>query len=58
LAAAQQRVSGAQGAPHPVEGIAGAAAVAAGRLLDALAAQVELGAGEGDDVEGVMSTST
>ena len=51
LTAAQQREPGAQGAPHPVERIAGAAAVTAGLLLDALAAQVELGAGQRDDVE-------
>ena len=58
LASVEQRVSGAQGAPCSVERIAGAAAVPARLLLDALAAQVELGPGQGDDVEGIMSTST
>ena len=44
LASVKQRVSGAQGTPGPVERIPGAAAVPAGGLLDALAAQIQLGA--------------
>jgi len=57
LTIVEQRVSGAQGAPYPVEGIACSAAVPARLLLDALAAQVELGPGQGDDVEGIMPIS-
>ena len=45
LAGTKQRVAGTQGAPNPVERIAGATAIPAGLLLDALAAQVELVAG-------------
>ena len=51
LAAAQQREPGAQGAPHPVERVAGAAAVTAGLVLDALTGQIQLRAGQRDDVE-------
>ena len=53
LAFGEQPVSGAQRAPHSVERVTAAAAVAQGVLLDALAAQVELLPGEGDDVERV-----
>src|ERR1700677_2214429 len=52
LAAVEQRVSGAQGASYPVERIPGAAAVPAGALLDTLPTQIQLGASQGDDVEG------
>jgi hypothetical protein len=54
LARIEQRVSGTQRAPHTVERIAAAAAVPACLLLDALAAQVELGAGQRDDMEGIL----
>ena len=45
LASAEQRVPGAQGAPHPIEQIPGAAAVPAGLLLDTLTTQIQLRAG-------------
>ena len=57
LTAAQQREPGAQGSPHSIERIAGVAAVTAGLLLDALTGQIQLRAGQGDDVEGVMPIS-
>ena len=50
LAAGEQRKAGAQGAPHPVERITGAAAMPARGLLDALADQVKFGAGQRNDV--------
>lgn len=53
LTIGEQRVAGAQSASYSVERIPGATAVPAGLLLDALSAQVELDAGQGDDVEGV-----
>lgn len=53
LARIEQRIAGAQRAPHTVERVTRAAAVPACLLLDALAAQVELGAGQRDDMEGI-----
>jgi len=58
LAIGEQLGAGAQDPPDPVERVPGAAAVPTGLLLQALAAAVQGVAGEGDDVEGVMPTST
>jgi len=53
----EQVSAGVQGPSRAVERVVGAAAVAMGVLLQALAAAVEGVAGEADDVEGVMPTS-
>jgi hypothetical protein len=57
LASREQLQAGAGDAPNPVERVAGMTTPAQGLLLDALAAGVELGAGQRDDVEGVMPIS-
>jgi len=57
LATAQQRQPGSKGAPHPVERITAAATMTLSLLLNALAAQIQLGAGQGNDVEGIMPIS-
>ena len=53
LAVGEQPEPGPQGAAHSVERVAGPAAVSEGGLLDALTAQIQLHAREGDDVERV-----
>ena len=53
LAGRKQLRAGAGDAPNPIQWVAGMAAPAQGLLLDALADQVELGPGQGHDVERV-----
>jgi hypothetical protein len=53
LAACEQGEAGAQGSAHTVERVAGTAAMTSGLLLDALAGQVQLGAGQGHDMKGI-----
>ncbi len=57
-AVGEQLGPGPQDPPDPVERVPGAAAVTVGLLLDALPAAVQGAPGEGDDVEGVMPTSS
>jgi len=58
LSVGEQLGPGAQDPPDPVERVPGATAVAAGGLLESLTAAVQGIPGGGDDVEGVMPTST
>jgi hypothetical protein len=53
LARGEQLDAGAGDAPDPVQRVAGVSAPVKGLLLDALADQVQLGPGQGDDVERV-----
>src|SRR6478672_12543031 len=57
LASREQLQAGAGDAPNPVERVAGMTTPAQGLLLDALAAGVELGAGQRHEVKRVMPIS-
>ncbi len=58
LPVGEQVVAGVQGAARAVEGVVLAAAVPVQVLLDTASAAVRRVAGETDDVEGVMATSS